>query len=197
MEFGTGCLKITPGHDFNDYDIGKKYALHEVDGVVQTSEKLEDFAPINIFTEEAFSNDMVPAPFNNLDRFKVRKAVLKEVENNSIILIYGSKNIIKTNDIEYDFRQDSDFLYLIGIKESNLVSLILKKDNKSKVILFRDESSEFEKQWIGTKKSNSLIKKDYAINSIYPLSQIHAVCSQIRGKYKNLYLIAKSSEIFS
>ena len=84
-----------------------------------------------------------------------RKAVLKEVENNSIILIYGSKNIIKTNDIEYDFRQDSDFLYLIGIKESNLVSLILKKDNKSKVILFRDESSEFEKQWIGTKKSNS------------------------------------------
>jgi Aminopeptidase P, N-terminal domain. len=73
-----------------------------------------------------------------------RKAVLREVENNSIILIYGSKNIIKTNDIEYDFRQDSDFLYLIGIKESNLVSLILKKDNKSKVILFRDESSEFE-----------------------------------------------------
>ena len=32
MEFGTGCLKITPGHDFNDYEIGKKYALHAVDG---------------------------------------------------------------------------------------------------------------------------------------------------------------------
>ena len=30
MEFGTGCLKITPGHDFNDYEIGKKYSLHEV-----------------------------------------------------------------------------------------------------------------------------------------------------------------------
>ena len=28
MEFGTGCLKITPGHDFNDYEIGKKYGLH-------------------------------------------------------------------------------------------------------------------------------------------------------------------------
>ena len=116
-----------------------------------------------------------------------RKAVLREVENNSIILIYGSKNIIKTNDIEYDFRQDSDFLYLIGIKESNLVSLILKKDNKFKVILFRDESSEFEKQWIGTKKSNSLIKKDYAIDSVYPLSKMHEVCCKINGKYKNLY----------
>ena len=86
MEFGTGCLKITPGHDFNDYDIGKKYALHEVDGVVQTSDKLEDFAPINIFTEEAFSNDMVPAPFNNLDRFKVRKAVLEELKNKELLV---------------------------------------------------------------------------------------------------------------
>ena len=86
MEFGTGCLKITPGHDFNDYDIGKKYALHEVDGVVQTSNKLEDFAPINIFTDEAFSNDMVPAPFNNLDRFKVRKAVLEELKNKELLV---------------------------------------------------------------------------------------------------------------
>ena len=86
MEFGTGCLKITPGHDFNDYDIGKKYALHEVDGVVQTSDKLEDFAPINIFTDEAFSNDMVPAPFNNLDRFNVRKAVLEELKNKELLV---------------------------------------------------------------------------------------------------------------
>ena len=86
MEFGTGCLKITPGHDFNDYDIGKKYALHEVDGVVQTSDRLEDFAPINIFTDEAFSNDMVPAPFNNLDRFKVRKAVLEELRTKELLV---------------------------------------------------------------------------------------------------------------
>ena len=86
MEFGTGCLKITPGHDFNDYDIGKKYALHEVDGVVQTSDKLEDFAPINIFTDEAFSNDMVPAPFNNLDRFKVRKVVLEELRTKELLV---------------------------------------------------------------------------------------------------------------
>ena len=86
MEFGTGCLKITPGHDFNDYEIGKKYALHEVDGIVQTSESLEDFEPINIFTDEAFSNDNVPEPFANLDRFKVRKAVLEELKNKNLLV---------------------------------------------------------------------------------------------------------------
>ena len=85
IEFGTGCLKITPGHDFNDYEIGKKYALHEIDGVVQSSKKLEDFVPINIFTDTAFTNDNVPKKFANLDRFKVRKIVLEELKNLNLL----------------------------------------------------------------------------------------------------------------
>ena len=80
MEFGTGCLKITPGHDFNDYEIGKKYSLHEVDGQVKTSNTVSDFEPINIFNEDACSNENVPEPFSNLDRFKVRKAVLEKLK---------------------------------------------------------------------------------------------------------------------
>ncbi len=79
IEFGTGCLKITPGHDFNDYDIGKKYALHEVEGVVKTSEVPSDFKPINIFNDDAWSNNNVPEPFSNLDRFKVRKLVIEKL----------------------------------------------------------------------------------------------------------------------
>ena len=86
MEFGTGCSKITPGHDFNDYEIGKKYALHEKDGIVHTSNDLNDFKPINIFTDEAFTNDSVPELFANLDRFKVRKAVLEELKNQNLLL---------------------------------------------------------------------------------------------------------------
>ena len=86
MEFGTGCLKIAPGHDFNDYEIGKKFALHEIDGVVHTSEKLEDFAPLNIFTDTAHTNDNVPQQFQDLDRFKVRKIVLEELKNKDLLV---------------------------------------------------------------------------------------------------------------
>ena len=85
MEFGTGCLKITPGHDFNDYEIGKKYSLHEVNGQVETSETDSDFKPINIFNDDAWSNDNVPAPFNNLDRFKVRKLVIEKLNELSLL----------------------------------------------------------------------------------------------------------------
>ena len=79
MEFGTGCLKITPAHDFNDYEIGKKYCLHEKDNKVYMSKNIDDFEPINIFNHDAWTNNNVPKLFENLDRFKVRKLVIKEL----------------------------------------------------------------------------------------------------------------------
>jgi len=86
IEFGTGCLKITPGHDFNDYEIGKKYSLHEVDGEIKISNQSSDFKPINIFNDDAWSNDNVPEPFNNLDRFKVRKLVLEKLKELNLLI---------------------------------------------------------------------------------------------------------------
>ena len=79
IEFGTGCLKITPAHDFNDYEIGKKYCLHEKDNKVYISKNINDFEPINIFNQDAWTNNNVPKLFENLDRFKVRKLVIKEL----------------------------------------------------------------------------------------------------------------------
>ena len=86
MDFGTGCLKITPGHDFNDYEIGKKYNLHEKDGTVFTSKNIDDFKPINIFNDDAWTNENVPEPFNDLDRFKVRKLAIKELDKLKLLV---------------------------------------------------------------------------------------------------------------
>jgi valyl-tRNA synthetase len=63
-EFGTGCVKITPAHDFNDYAVGLRHGL----------------APINIFTPTAALNDAVPERFRGLDRFEARKRVVAEFE---------------------------------------------------------------------------------------------------------------------
>ena len=59
-EFGTGCVKITPAHDFNDYEVGKRNNL-EV---------------INILTDDACINENAPAEYQGLDRFEARKAVV-------------------------------------------------------------------------------------------------------------------------
>ena len=63
-EFGTGCVKITPAHDFNDYDIGKRH----------------DLPLYNILTDDAALNDEVPEPYRGKDRFVARKAIVAEFE---------------------------------------------------------------------------------------------------------------------
>jgi valyl-tRNA synthetase len=62
--FGTGCVKITPAHDFNDYEIGLRHGLEL----------------INILTPRAALNDNVPERFRGLDRFEARKRVVAELE---------------------------------------------------------------------------------------------------------------------
>jgi valyl-tRNA synthetase len=62
-DFGTGCVKITPAHDFNDYEIGKRHSL----------------PMINIFTPTATVNDNAPAKYRGLDRYVARKAVLADL----------------------------------------------------------------------------------------------------------------------
>ena len=63
-EFGTGCVKITPAHDFNDYDIGKRH----------------DLAMYNILTDDAALNDEVPEKYRGMDRFDARKVIVAEFE---------------------------------------------------------------------------------------------------------------------
>ncbi|WP_224361203.1 valine--tRNA ligase [Hyalangium versicolor] len=62
-DFGTGCVKITPAHDFNDYAVGQRHSL----------------PMINIFTPEATLNENAPEKYRGLDRYVARKAVLADL----------------------------------------------------------------------------------------------------------------------
>ncbi|MGE5864616.1 MAG: valine--tRNA ligase, partial [Rhizobacter sp.] len=69
-EFGTGVVKVTPAHDFNDYQVGQRHGL----------------PLINIFTPEAATNDAVPERFRGLDRFAARDAVVAELEDAGLLV---------------------------------------------------------------------------------------------------------------
>jgi valyl-tRNA synthetase len=63
-EFGTGCVKITPAHDFNDYDIGKRH----------------DLPVYNVLTDDASMNDEVPEAYRGMNRFEARDEVVAAFE---------------------------------------------------------------------------------------------------------------------
>jgi valyl-tRNA synthetase len=63
-EFGTGCVKITPAHDFNDYEIGKRH----------------DLPMYNVLTDDASMNEEVPEAYRGMNRFEAREEIVAEFE---------------------------------------------------------------------------------------------------------------------
>ncbi len=63
-EFGSGCVKITPGHDFNDYEVGKRHGL----------------PLINVFDANAALNDAAPEAYRGMNRFVARKKMVADLE---------------------------------------------------------------------------------------------------------------------
>jgi valyl-tRNA synthetase len=69
-EFGTGAVKITPGHDFNDYQVGKRHGLE----------------PISVMTLDARMNDQAPAKYRGLERFAARKQVVEDLRKENLLV---------------------------------------------------------------------------------------------------------------
>ncbi len=69
-EFGTGCVKITPAHDFHDYEVGKRHQL----------------PVINILTKQAMINDNAPEAYQGLDRFVARERIIADLNARGLLV---------------------------------------------------------------------------------------------------------------
>jgi valyl-tRNA synthetase len=69
QKFGTGCVKITPAHDFNDYEMSERHKLKK----------------INIFTIDAALNDEVPEKYRGMDRYEARKQIVADLEQKGLL----------------------------------------------------------------------------------------------------------------
>ncbi len=101
MEKGTGCVKITPAHDFNDYEVGKRHALPMIniltfDGDIRESARVFDTKG----NESDVYSSEIPAEFQKLERFAARKAVvaavdalglLEEIKPHDLTVPYGDR----------------------------------------------------------------------------------------------------------
>ncbi|KAA0449871.1 MAG: valine--tRNA ligase [Candidatus Thioglobus sp.] len=70
MEFGTGCVKITPAHDFNDWEVGKRHEM-EI---------------INLFTADAKMGKNAPNAYQGLDRFAARKQIIQDLDAQGLLI---------------------------------------------------------------------------------------------------------------
>jgi len=69
QEFGTGCVKITPAHDFNDYNVGQRH----------------DLPIIDVLTPDAKMNENAPKAYQGMDRFEARKRIVAALEKSNLL----------------------------------------------------------------------------------------------------------------
>ena len=126
-EQGTGAVKITPAHDFNDFDVGKR----------------QNLKTINIFTDEGKINKNAPGRYIGLDRFEARKRILEELSKLQLLV---KEEKIK-NKIPYGDRSNSiiePYLTEQWFVDAKKLSIKAKKIVKNKKTNF------FPKNWTKT-----------------------------------------------
>ena len=100
-EFGTGCVKITPAHDFNDYEVGKRHNLTLINILDPDAAILSDFEVLDFAGQSLPEAQVAPEDYAGLDRFAARKKVitdfeqlqlLEEIKDHDLKVPYGDRS---------------------------------------------------------------------------------------------------------
>ncbi|HRQ05988.1 MAG TPA: valine--tRNA ligase [Nitrosomonas halophila] len=108
-DFGTGCVKITPAHDFNDYQVGLRHKL----------------MALNIFTLDGKINDCAPVAFQGMDRFEARKKVIADLQALGLLVETRPHKLMvprgdRTNTVIEPLLTDQWYLSMEGLAKQGL-----------------------------------------------------------------------------
>lgn len=109
LEFGTGCVKITPAHDFNDYQVGQRHHL----------------VPINIFTLDGRINEFAPEQYQGMDRFDARNKIIADLEAQGFLMETKPHKLMaprgdRTNTIIEPMLTDQWYVAMEGLAKRGL-----------------------------------------------------------------------------
>jgi valyl-tRNA synthetase len=143
-EFGTGALKITPAHDFNDFALGQRHALK----------------PISIFTLTATLNDNVPQRYRGMDRYVARKAVLADLRAAGLVVSEKPHKMVvprceRTGEVVEPMLSDQWYVAMskpapAGTRHAgrSLAQVALDAVDTGEVNIFPDQWKTVYRQWM-------------------------------------------------
>ena len=128
-----------------------------------------------------------------------REALLSIMPEKSIAILSSAYRNYRTKDVENPYRQNSDFLYMTGINEPNLLNKIFREGGKNHSILFRNNTTDHEKVWEGIRLDNNEILERYGFTEIHNYDEYQEKISSFLEKKDNIYIddgINKELDIF-
>ncbi len=143
-EFGTGAVKITPAHDFNDFAVGQRHQL----------------TPISIFTLVATLNDSAPVKYRGMDRYVARKAVLEDLRAQGLVVSEKPHKMVvprcgRTGEIVEPMLSDQWYVAMskpapAGTRHPgrSLAQVALAAVDSGEVNIFPDQWKTVYRQWM-------------------------------------------------
>jgi len=101
-----------------------------------------------------------------------RRELMDLMGNNSIAILPSAKEIVRSRDTHFSFRQDSDFHYLTGFAEPDSVLVLLPGREHGEYVMFCREKDPKMETWHGRRAGPQGVKKDYGCNDAFPIDDI-------------------------
>jgi len=159
-EFGTGCVKITPGHDFNDYQVGLRHGLKPINiftlAAKLKANDLDDFtfghSGSTLADEEQLGEatyKLIPEAYRGLDRFEARKRILKDLERQGLLEAAKPHKLMqprsqRSNAVVEPMLSKQWFVRMDGMAKAGL-DAVAKGDTR----FVPEEWTKIYDQWLG------------------------------------------------
>jgi valyl-tRNA synthetase len=142
-QFGTGCVKITPAHDFNDFAVAQRHGL----------------TPLPILTSTATINDNAPEKYRGLDRYAARKAVLQDLREAGLLVSERPHRMVvprggRTGEVVEPMLSDQWFVAMSRPATAgpaagrSLAQIALEAVDSGEVRIFPDQWRTVYRQWL-------------------------------------------------
>ncbi len=125
-----------------------------------------------------------------------RKALMQQVGENNIALIASASHQTRNRDVEYPFRQDSDFYYLTGFSEANALAVFIPGREQGEYILFCQEFDEKKALWEGAHAGLEGATAHYDADDSFPIDDIGDILpGMLENKHKVYYPMGRDGDL--
>jgi Xaa-Pro aminopeptidase len=126
--------------------------------------------------------------------FKERRAAALARMGEGALVLFAAKEMVRNNDVEHPFRQDSDFYYLSGIEDPGAV-LLLASGDTPKFVVFVAEADPARLAWDGPKLTLAQAKEVYGATETYPIAQLSTKLGELlKGQRRVFCSLGKSEQ---
>ncbi len=123
-----------------------------------------------------------------MERFVERRERLLSTIDEGIIFIPSEELKTRSNDTQYPFRQNSNFLYLTGFSEPNSLLVLAKANRMKAMMIFVEKRDSIEEKWTEKGLDQETIKETLKMTQVYDIAQIDEIIPELLKKHRSIYL---------